>query len=375
MKLAFVDIGNNWDYDAGTPHERPIGGSQSALCYLAVALAARGHSVMMYTAATKPRVFQGVQCFPRTSIPPAEFAACDAVIVCNGPADRSLYLRPHLPARCRLILWTQHASDQPAMSALQQPEVRAAWDVIVCVSQWHAAATQREFGLEAGRVAVLRNAVSPAFANLFPDAAALAAAKSSAPVLAYTSTPFRGLDVLLSLFPNLHGRDQRVRLRVYSSMKVYGNDEATDPYAKLYEQCRSTPGVEYVGSIAQPRLAEALKSALILSYPNTFAETSCIAVMEAMAAGMLVVTSDLAALPETTMGMAVLVPGPRSAHDLPAFARAYTERLNTALADISRDPAQFWAARWEQVRTVTSRCAWPVRAAEWEQFLHGRLTQ
>ncbi|MGA2441187.1 MAG: glycosyltransferase family 4 protein, partial [Tepidisphaeraceae bacterium] len=245
---------------------------------------------------------------------------------------------------------------------------------IVCVSQWHRAEMQRRYSLDSNRVAVIRNAIGPAFTNLFPDAAALAEAKSSAPVLAYTSTPYRGLDLLLSLFPEVHRRDERVRLHVYSSMKVYGQEESNDPCAGLYARCRAMPGVEYFGSIAQPALAESLKSAVILAYPNTFPETSCIAVMEAMAAGLLVVTSDLGALSETTMGMGALVAGPRTEQDLPTFVPAYTDRLIAALRESSGDPRQFWSKRWEQLRAVTSQCTWPVRAAEWERLLHGQAT-
>jgi glycosyltransferase involved in cell wall biosynthesis len=371
MNLAFFDS-LDLDYDVATPSERPLGGTESALCYLSSALAARGHLVWMYTGTTKPRDYQGVRCRSYSGVMADAFTGCDALIVCNGPAETCLSVRPHLPRRCRMILWTQHAHDQSPMFALQRPEVRAGWDLIVCVSQWHRAEMQRRYSLDPNRVTVMRNAIGPAFANLFPDAAALAKAKSAMPVLAYTSTPFRGLDVLLSLFPEVRRRDKMVRLRVYSSLKTYGMEESNDPFTSLYAQCRSMPGVEYFGSIAQPLLAESLKSAVILSYPNTFPETSCIAAMEAMAAGMLVVTSDLGALSETTMGMAALVAGPKTAQDLATYVPAYTDRLIAALGEIGADPRRFWQARWEQVRTVTSQCTWAIRAEEWERLLHDR---
>jgi len=370
MNLAFFDP-INWNYDVGTPYERPLGGSQSAMCYLAVALAARGHAVTFYTATTRPRVYQDVNCRSCENISREDLAKHDAMISLNGPADLCLTVRPFLPARCRLILWTQHAHDQPAMFPLQRPEVRAGWDAIACVSQWHAGSMQRQYNLDPRRVAVLRNAIGPAFANLFPDAAALARAKSSAMALAYTSTPFRGLNLLLSFFPEIYRNDPRVQLRIYSSMKVYFTDESKDAYANLYAHSRSMPGVEYVGSLPQPALAQSLKSATILSYPNTFPETSCIAVMEAMAAGLLIVTSDLGALPETTMGMGVLTPGPRDQQEITGFMQAYAEKLFGAIGHIGRDPENFWAARWEQVKATTTQYTWRIRAAEWEKFLMG----
>jgi glycosyltransferase involved in cell wall biosynthesis len=313
-----------------------------------------------------------VHCQNNKSIPQSAFAAHDAIIVVNGPAEVCLQLRPHLSPRTRLFLWTGFAPNQPALYALQRPEVRAGWDAVVCVSHWHADVMRQGYKLEPNRVEVLRNAIAPAFENLFPDKASLAAAKSAGPILAYTSTPHRGLEILLSLFPEVHRLDARTRLRVYSSMAVYYQDQSKDESAHLYEQCRTTPGVEYVGAIAQPLLAESLKSALVLAYPNIWAETSCIAVMEAMAAGLLVVTSEFGALPETTMGMGLLVPGPRDPQEFGDFARRYAARLIAALGQITPPSDQFWQARWEQVRALTTQHTWSVRAAEWEAMLNAR---
>src|SRR5437016_4635546 len=187
MNVAFLDL-IGWDYDVAAPYERPLGGSQSALCYLTVELARLGHRVALVSGTSRPGLVRGVECLSDKTTGAAWLAQpFDAVVVLNGPASMGLELRPHLAAATPLVLWTQHAHDQPAMHALARREVRSAWDVIVCVSEWQRARMAGRYGLEPARVAVLRNAIGPAFEGLFRTGDELVRAKTGPPVLAYTS--------------------------------------------------------------------------------------------------------------------------------------------------------------------------------------------
>jgi glycosyltransferase involved in cell wall biosynthesis len=370
MNIAFVDsIG--WDYDVSTPYQRPLGGSQSALAYLAAELARRGARVTLYSGTSRPREVMGVTCVSTQNIPGGSLGQpFDAFIVLNGPAELGVRLRPHISPTTPLVLWTQHAADQPAMHLLRQSEARQGWDAIACVSEWHRAMMIGQYRLDPARVFVLRNAIAPCFEGLVSSRDELARAKGSRLILSYTSTPFRGLQVLIHVYPEVRRQFPTAELEVFSSMKVYyQEEEAGDSFAPLYHQCRQTPGVRYVGSVNQPRLAEELKAASILAYPNTFPETSCISVMEAMAAGLFVVTTEQGALPETTAGFGVLIAPPAGPAGVGQFAQSFFDRLKGVLCDRDTDPAGFAAARWEQVEAINSGYTWRARALQWEESI------
>jgi hypothetical protein len=116
-----------------------------------------------------------------------------------------------------------------------------------------------------------------------------------------------------------------------------------------------------MGSVSQSDLAAAMKGVSVLAYPNTFAETSCISVMEAMAAGAHVVTSDLGALPETTAGFARFIGGdPMS----PRYAEQFVDATVAAIDE--SDESKLRA----QIDYINQQCVWSRRAVEWARWLH-----
>jgi glycosyltransferase involved in cell wall biosynthesis len=367
MNWVFLDF-VPWDYDVSTPLVRPMGGSQSSLCYLAMALARRGQRVTTLTATSQPREIAGVRCLRHEGIPPEVFASPDTLtVVLNGPGDIARAVREAIPSGRKVIFWTQHAHDQPAMLPLKDPACTALWDRIVCISDWQKSKAHVRLGVPLGKIDVLRNAFGPTFAYMFRDAAHLADLKSQALRLAYTSTPFRGLDLLLACYPALYRRHPNCRLDVYSSMQVYGRPSEQDEFQGLYDQCQKTAGVNYRGSVSQTILATELAGTTMLAYPNTFRETGCIAAMEALAAGLVVVSSDLGALPETCGGWARLIPpiGPQRGAE--QFAIDFARVVDQTLNELSADPPRFWQRQFEQSQAINDMCNWDVRAAEWEQ--------
>jgi glycosyltransferase involved in cell wall biosynthesis len=366
MRIALIDP-CGWDYHAGSTDEMPLGGSQSALCHLAAELACAGCEVHLWNGCRAPRNVRGVYCAPLASVSPQALGSVDAAVLLNA-VKPALQIKPHLGPHAPLILWTQHAHDQPAVQPLANPAVVAALDAIAFVSRWQRQQYERRFALAEIPAAVMRNAVAPAFERAFTSGQAALAARGWPPLLAYTSTPFRGLDRLLAAFPLIRHEIPGTRLLVFSSMQVYQVGPARDAaeYGHLYQAARSCEGVEYVGSLAQPALATRLKQVLMLAYPNTFAETSCIAVLEALAAGCLVVTSDLGALPESCHGLARLTaPLPDPTEHAAAFARAVVEEL----AVVKKQPWVLCERLDAQLRWMNARYTWSQRAAEWLAWL------
>ncbi|MFM7346663.1 MAG: glycosyltransferase family 4 protein [Tagaea sp.] len=360
MRIAFVNPNLAHDYDADTPFERALPGSESAQVYLALAMARRGHEVALFTGTTKGDArARGLDQARWSGALPGDW---DAIFVTSAPE-----LVPDLRAAhaaVPIFAWAHNvfvpgSAEDSALKALTHPR-----DRILCVSNWHKA-NFASYGVAPERIVVLRNAIGPAFEDLFAPGESVLAAKARPPRAAFASVPYKGLKQALAFFKDLRGQRGDVTLDLFSSFDFYPDNNffRHQPSWKIVaHEARKQEGVVSHGNVPQGELARALKAALLLFYPNVAAETASIATMEAMAAGCVVVTTALGALPETTGEFGILAPVVEGKIDPQAYVSASTAILDAFAAGNPALDARLRA----QVEWVNATYRWDHRSAEAE---------
>lgn len=289
MRIAIYNHGIPFDGD--TTRKQPLGGSESGIIYMARELARCGHDVLVYSNCPNPGSYDGVEYIHYHQFF-SEYR--------SNPWDVVIAFRsfdPMLLGRIapRMIFWCGDASNQPSLTHFEHASLQQNIDLVFCVSEWHRQSFIRQFNLPADKVIATRNGFSHELVSKYLDQSETRCFSS-----AYTSTPFRGLEILLQMFPEIRQRVPAATLDVFSSMKVYGwsTEDDRNAFGAVYGAAEQA-GVHWHGSVAQPVLLNSLGETGFLLYPNTFEETSCISAIEAQASGCVVITSAKAGLRET----------------------------------------------------------------------------
>lgn len=355
MHIFLLDP-NGHTYDPQTPFRQPLGGTQSAVAYLAAALARQGVQVSLLNNDQEERVVNGVRVLGKDTAG-AMAREADMVVVASTPIGRQLgdLVPPDVP----MVFWCHLPANQPSVAALAGKEEQDCWSAFVMVSLWQVENYVDAFGLPRQKTMVIGNAVSPAFSDMALQSAWFETGAS--PTLVYTSVPYRGLDVLLMAFPLIRARIPDVRLKIFSGMKLYG-EQGPDPFRHLYELARVLPGSEYRGVVSQSELAKELAGAAVFSYPCTFAESACIAAMEGMVVGAEPITSDLGALPETLAGFGRTVP---LANGQVPMLYGFVDEVVAALEQARQNPEVAAERRARQIAFVKQNYDWDFRATQW----------
>ena len=171
------------------------------------------------------------------------------------------------------------------------------YDKLVFVSHWQQQMYNAYLGVPYEAGVVIENAIEP-----LPERGAKA---DSIIRLIYTSTPHRGLQILLPVYQALkahfRNRNITIELDVFSSFNLYGWPQRDEQFKELFKALEEEDGITYHGAKSNDEVRHALLEADIFAYPSIWQETSCLCLIEAMSAGLTCVHSSLAALPETSL--------------------------------------------------------------------------
>lgn len=362
MKIAFHDSGR-LDFTPDTPYRRPLGGAQSAMAYLAAALAARGHEVSIFNRTTEPGISRGVQVFDLSRGTPSAFNAHDVVVSSTLPLG-ALFRRNGVTVP--LVMWQHQAAVTERVRPFGDAQERAAWTAFVFVSDDQRAGFVSRFGIDG---AVLRNAASPGVLAA-PLAPTCFLDRGEDPIFIYASGPGHGLELTLTAFAAIRERLPGARLQVCSDEGIYQDGGDSDPYTAVYALARALPGVEFVGALSQERLGEQFARADVLAYPSNLPETSCIVAMEAASAGCAFMGADLGALRETMAGYGAFTPFVNSRALL---SKSFAAMVAEAVASARADPETYKRRRLEQAAYFRQTHTWERRAEEWEAWLESFL--
>jgi glycosyltransferase involved in cell wall biosynthesis len=254
------------------------------------------------------------------------------------------------------ILWQHLSYSDSSLGPLKDPGFLKSIDSWVYVSNWQIEKFRYIYQIPVHNAYVIKNAIEPIEFISKP--------KGDKLKLIYTSTPFRGLDILLNVM-SLLDRDD-IELDVYSSNDIYGSDYAAHTgniYDEIFKKAKNTKNVNYKEYASNEDVKKALQEAHIFAYPSIFEETCCLAMIEAGAAGCDMVTTNIGALYETGSEYAKLVPIQATEQDIVA---SYAEALNETIDN-------YWGIKnqeklKEQSDFYNKYYNWEDKANEWNRL-------
>ena len=261
------------------------------------------------------------------------------------------------------ILWQKNSYDQPNLAPwFKDKSNHHKYDWYVFNSHWNYEKFRMMFDIPCERSLVIKNGID----NIKPRDLHK---KKDKIKLIFHPTPWRGLNVILAAMQYV--KNHNVELDVYSSTEVYGQGfkEANDKqWEGLYEQARKLPNVNYIGYKPNEYIKEHLHEYDIFAYPCIWEETSCISALEAMAAGLYIITTDFGALFETCAEFSSYIPYQKN---YIALAQNFAFAID-AIANNLNSPGVVKHLEM-QINFTNNFYSWSKQGDAWTQFLKGAL--
>lgn len=253
------------------------------------------------------------------------------------------------------IFWAHDLPGDPESEFLKDKNKQNQFHKFVFVSNWQMQGYMQAYSIPWSKCVVLRNAIDPI--EVQPK-------ESETLRFVYTSTPHRGLNILVPVFEMLAEKYDNIHLDVFSSFEIYGWKQRDEQYQELFDKIKDHKQMTYHGSQPNEVVREALTKSHVFAYPSTWPETSCLSLIEAMSAGLICVHSNYAALPETSANWTKMY---QLHEDVNRHAGIFYGMLESVI-EYYNSPDVF--SNLQAMKTYTDiYYGWKLRTMEWEGLL------
>lgn len=312
MRIAQAILGDAWGGVDPSKLDKGIGGREGSLIRLSREWARLGHQVTNYVPTDKPRRFAEGDGYheyvPFSSVRMGlSTFSYDAVVAWECPI---VFADHNVREIQRVRLVEMQCANFPGGSE-QENAARFATGV-VALSDWHRDYLVHDgLRMDSSRLHVLPNCVD---LDLYPKPRAWEKRRKGPKKFFYSSSPDRGLLHLLRTWPLIRERWPEAELTV-----AYGVHRLVDQVKWMHfkqgemaidiELAMKQEGVIDVGTIGQRQLSNIQRESTALLYPcDTIqpTETGAITVIEALAAGAPVITTDCDCLAEEFSDVAMI---------------------------------------------------------------------
>ncbi len=261
------------------------------------------------------------------------------------------------------ILWQKNSYDQPNLYPwFKNKANHNKYDWYVFNSHWNYEKFRMMFGLPLHKCIVIKNGIN----NIKKS---LPYQKGQPIKIIHQNTPWRGLAVLLGAMQLV--KNPLITLDVYSSCEVYGKDfmdKNDHNYTALYEQAKELKNVNYIGYKTNNYICENIHKYNMYVYPSIFEETSCISLLESMAAGLYCITTNYGALFETGAEFPMYIPYDNNYRLL---SEKFAYGIEAAANTLHEVPIHNHLET--QSKYVNTYYGWPKQATSWKRFLQGAV--
>jgi len=323
MKIALFDSG--WEYTLDTPYIKPLGGTQSSICYFLEEMKINKHEVYLFNKVSEEVEVRGVKHIPACTYLNYinnNKLSFDLIIISCLPHDLFQVKNTVNNTSTLYCLWTGHDVDQNASKILKDTKARDMIDIYIFVSDWQRNRYVQTYEIDYNKTMIMKNGIGKPFEKFLN--LPINKIKNS---MTYCSIPWRGLDLLVPIYKFIKDKYDDASLNIYSGMNIYQQDNNTN-----FEEFKKLPSVTCNHGISQTELADQLYSIEYLTYPNIFQETSCISILQAMATGCLIITSNLGALKETMDNMNEYVDINLYSFDQTKYITDFITKLSTLIS-------------------------------------------